>query len=283
MTSDGRQSVPREHATVLGVAWYWVVAIAVLVVALLVLIVVSAARASTEQATAQRAASAYTPPALPTVAPVASFSQAVDRLKDTSRPWTVAVVGDSTGYGPERWVDQFATQVSLERKRQVVLHDWNDESLQYDPAKTIGSGGAAITIWNAAAPGRGPDYSRAHLSTMIPKGITPDVIIINHGHNVGPDIAVDTNGLISALRFKYRTAPFAYTVQNPFRSDTAAEQEARASDELAYATEHGWRVIDVYDAFTSQPALAPLYEDDRHENAKGGLLWAQTVMKATGI
>lgn len=267
----------------LGPAWYWTAIIGVLVVALVVTISVTTSRASSEQAAAQRLASEYTPPALPTVAPVVTFDQAVARIKDRGRPWTLAVVGDSTGYGPDRWVDQLARIVSKQQKRKVVLHDWNDDAVAYDTAKLIGSGGATLTIWNASAAGRGPGYSREHLREMIPEGVTPDVIIVNHGHNVGPDIAQDTAGLMSALRFQFPTAPFAYTVQNPFRPDTAAEQAERAADELAYAKRHTWRIIDVYDAFTSAPDLDALYEDDRHENERGGLLWAQTVVEATGI
>lgn len=269
--------------TTAAAVWRWPVLIAVLAAALLALAAVALTQGARTESTAKQQASDYTPPPLPTAATPVTFDQAVARLETPTRPWTLVVVGDSTGYGPDRWVDQLAPLVAAKRDRQVVLHDWNDVTGKYDPARTIGRGGAPITIWNAATPGKTPDYARGQLPELIPDAVAPDVIIVNHGHNTGPDVAHDLSGLMQAIALRFPDAPIAGTVQNPFRGDDRATQKARAAQERAYAEQGGWRVIDVYSAFARQPELAPLYLDDRHENARGGLLWARTVLKATGI
>ncbi len=267
----------------IGLAWYWVALIGLLVVLLVAFGAVAVTQELRADTAARRLASAYTAPPLPSATPVATFDQAVARITDSSRPWTLAVVGDSTGYGPDRWVDQLAPMIAKERQRQVVVHDWNDETARYDPARTIGRGGTPITIWNAATPGKTPDYARDRLSTLVPAGVSPDVIIVNHGHNTGPDIAHDMTGLMEALTLRYPDAPIAYTVQNPYLGDDAATQRDRADQERAFAQQGGWRVIDVDKAFRSRRDLASLYFDDRHENRRGGILWARTARAATGI
>lgn len=209
-------------------------------------------------------------------------------LKQPGRPWTMTVLGDSTGNGGDEWVYLLARQISDQYDRPVTIHDWSIDTNKYVGATAVGAGrNAPITIWNGSASGKGADYTLANLGTMAPA--TPDLVIISHGHNEQTTVAArnDVAQLVQQVidLWKGRAAA-ALILQNP-RLDEAADRQVAVIGELrtVAAANPKMLTIDVFKAFSAQPDLASLLNpsDRFHPDAAGEQLWAETVAAALGV
>jgi hypothetical protein len=215
--------------------------------------------------------------------PAVVFLTLAEKLS-REQPVSIYVVGDATGSGDEQWVATMARDLSAKYDRATDIVRWNLLTLSYDPVVRIGSGsGAPLTIWNGSALEQTPAYSAANLARLIPVS-RADLIIVNHGHNAGPDFVLDISRLSTEIRGTYRNTPLAVTIQNPALSEASATYTATA-EKIRRWTASGlnWTVIDVFTAYMDEPNLEALYQDDRRPNDAGARVWADTAKSALGI
>lgn len=218
-----------------------------------------------------------------TLAPAlfAPWNSSINLLKDPARPWSLAVLGDSTGNGPDEWVYLLAAELSEKHKRPVDIHNWILESNKYGTTTRVGSGSnAPITIWNSSASGQSAKYTLSHFDVAVPK--KTDAVIISHGHNNALDASVDIANLTNRVRETWKEAPaLAITLQNP-RTD-ARDSQGRA---LASALRQKWgsradvELIDVRAAFEAEPDIDILVSpaDSLHPTPAGSRVWADAVL-----
>lgn len=190
----------------------------------------------------------------------------------------ISVLGDSTGKGTgisgagtdARWPYLFSVKLAAAYPtKTVIFHDWDVNTNAYlAPNITVqtgtGTGNAggpfAIHMWNGSAVGMTPTYSQTYMFSMLPS-ITPDLIFINHGHNLS---VAD----ITATQFYYAlardlsnwfnaNAPIVFIGQNPQMSprtsaqiNTQAQMVTRAAE---VAAGEGWGFVNVMQAFLDAP------------------------------
>jgi hypothetical protein len=221
-----------------------------------------------------------------TVSPTPTAEEAASLAEQLAgdEPVQIVVVGDSTGYQDMQWVMTMAADLSNQYNRSTGVPRWNKDTLTYDPAVEVGNGsGAPLTIWNGSATGQPPAYSSANLTALIPIP-DPALIIVNHGHNTGPDPVLDIKRLTDNITAGFPDTRLAVTVQNPNTVASPEQYAATASlIQTWLATQSGWTTIDAYAAFMAQPNPKSLYQDARHPNAAGGRLWADVAKAALGI
>lgn len=213
--------------------------------------------------------------------PPGFLSEQLDRGKAVS----LIVMGDSTGFRPNYWVDRIAQKISADYERPVVLSKWNRETVAYDPPTSVAVGkGEPVTIWNASAPGEPPRYFQEHLGAVLAPVEQPDFIFINHGHNTGPDPVLDISRLTSRVRERFPNVPIGLTVQNPYLGQSVEVADTRAAEVRSWAMrQQKFTVIDVYGAYRASTDIDSLYVDERHPSDAGSELWAQTVIEALGL
>lgn len=216
-----------------------------------------------------------------------TMAQAAEKLTGTTEPFTLAIIGDSTGFGPQSWVRQTVEQIVEQTGRPALIHEWNPTTGAYDPPNRVGPAGAeTITVWNGSASGRNAQYSVDHLAAMLPG--KADLIIVNHGHNLVSIEAADRQirALLLAIRGgANELTAVAFTMQNP-RTDaeTARGEAVRAVIGNYVKTIEEVTVIDAYTAFQSAgnvPAL--LNSDGLHPVRAGYTIWANTVLPLLGL
>jgi hypothetical protein len=230
---------------------------------------------------AEAAAYKPAPVTLPTqqLLKVGSFKASAAKLREAKSPFTLTVIGDSTGFPKQGWVEVLAQEISSRSNRAVSVRTWNMNTSSYDSAHRYGDGDPLLTIWNGSSPGRDAAYSDAHLGEII-KGRS-DLVIINHGHNV-PDIQY-------LRRLTYRIAEvsggaaMALTKQNP-RADPGAEEHARKMAAVApmVAELPGTVLLDAWAAYPADPTpwLSP---DKVHPSPEGYAAWANVVLSRLGF
>lgn len=225
----------------------------------------------------------YSPSPLPTATPRPSLAQALAPLtRKPTQVWTLTVLGDSTGNEPGEWVQLVASDLGRITGRPVVMHYWDQMKNSYLPPKPAGDGGnAPIHVWDGSAAGRGADYSREHLTALMPS--KSDLVILNHGHNHQTASAVVPSFRSLLFTVDLRHGPVAgfVTVQNEWKIPTASSTAVQAETKRAFTgSEYG--VIDVMTAFKSAPDKDELLMDGFNPSPVGSRLWADTVLKSLG-
>lgn len=214
----------------------------------------------------------------------ADWGKATSGLSDTSKPWTLTVLGDSTGNDRNEWVFLTAKWISAENDRPVDIHQWDSTANKYADTRRVGSGsGEPAVIWNHSAPGQTAEYTLDHLKDSTPE--RPDAVIVNHGHNGGGASRSQVNRLVDAALSRWDNPPaLAVTLQNPHTSEATKDQRAKLSADLERNYSDGpVRIIDVRSAFESTNDVAPLLMDDGlHPNPAGSQVWAEAVIQAFG-
>ncbi|CAA0078343.1 Uncharacterised protein [Mycolicibacterium vanbaalenii] len=227
--------------------------------------------------------SRYTEPPATTVAERPTFDvTSVNTALSGTQPYTVSVLGDSTGNWINEWVHLVAQRIAAAYERQVTVHDWNPDSGEYGRDTVYGQG-APVTIWNAAGPGESTQWSIQNFQEQVPGPV--DLTIINHGHN-DPKGAVSGIDRLIGMSFRKGTGGVVVLTQNPRidepgRAQLEADTYTQIRDEFNNPN-RGTVVVDVFAAFPQGDALLPLLERDRvHPNEAGSRLWADAV--ATGL
>lgn len=229
----------------------------------------------------------YTHPPTVKAAPTpANLADVKAKLADPSKPWTLAVAGDSTGNADDEWVYLLAKKISAKYGRPIVIHDWSIDTNAYSGHTTVGAGaGQPVQIWNASASGKNFTYSFEHRAVELPE--QPDLLIVNHGHNIGTGQEARSGAfqLVDWALNKWPTPPaVAVTLENPRVDASAAKQE-----QVVEALRQQWAgskvtLVDVHKAFSDAPNLPALLRDDGfHPNPKGEEVWAEAVWAGLGL
>lgn len=208
-----------------------------------------------------------------------SASESVSRLADTSKPWTMTVMGDSTGNETTEWVHLVTRRMAQYSGRPATIHTWNVETNTYDSAADISGVGEPIIVWNGSASGESAKYSLEHSADLAPE--RPDLLVVNHGHNQwdGDRAETEIDSILDWAKDAWDVPPaLAITLQNPKMGDRADAQEQivkRISE--TWAGKDDIVIIDVHAAFMEAGNLETLMRDEVHPNEHGSQLWAETV------
>lgn len=234
----------------------------------------------------------YTPPAELSATEVSRVpvGDAMDRLEEDDRPFTVAIIGDSTGASGKGWQVRLGKWISDTYDRPVTLHPW---AVEVDPngyQETWGLGdgkGAPVTIWNGSASGQNIAYSVEHLDELVPaEAGDPDLILFNHGHNVVADgWTTAAPALLVDLAEAHPDAAFAVMLQNPEVEPSLHVDVQRevVEDARGWADDHDVAAVDVWSRFEDAGNVARLIDDTGyHPTPKGYRLWADEVIDVLG-
>lgn len=212
------------------------------------------------------------------------FTDAWTRIEDTGRPFTVVVLGDSTGNAQGEWVDVAFRSLAEQLDRPLVEHPWNLESSRYDDAITVNADaeGAPIVVWNGSASGKTAEYSLRYYDRLVPE--QPDVLFLNHGlNNVRRPDAV--GGQFSdVLTRTEQTWPlsvgYAALLENPRFDDWADAHDAVLARVRTWLDERPFVLgIDVHSAYLSRSDLSSLLTVDLlHPSPAGSEVTAETVL-----
>jgi hypothetical protein len=124
--------------------------------------------------------STYMPPPLPETPTPPDLIEVGSRLVGTD-PFTIAVVGDSTGNAENEWVYLLGNQL-VQRGRSVLIHNWSIDTNTYDSERLLGAAEAPrVEIWNGSASGKDSVYSLANWSAMVP--VSPDLLFVSHARS----------------------------------------------------------------------------------------------------
>jgi len=241
---------------------------------------------------------------------VSHFSGIRAKLDQGLENVTISVIGDSTGVGnglaftQKRWPYRFGEMLAAAYPAYTVRwKPWNIATPGYDSWATVqtgtGTGNAGapfnIDIYNGSASGKDPAYSQGNLlgsNGLMPYGIMPDLIFINHSHNMGT--TVDANSVNYALYSLVRDAlrwynPNAAVVvfgQNPSAliagsgmTPSPVQHQQRQTRIAELCGTEGWGFININRTFLQDPNwLTNLINPDGvHPNDAGSILWAKTI------
>lgn len=204
---------------------------------------------------------------------------------DSAEPYTIVVLGDSTGNNTDEWVHLMGRRIAANYRRTVTIRDWSDTANGYVTSTSYGDlGRPPLTIWNGSAAGKGPAYSESYYASMAPE--RADLTLINHGHNGANDIVSGDQRLVQLAKdHMTQDAVIAIVLQNP-RTDSLAKADmlqrgVNALRQRFGGASSGITLIDVNSAFPRDAGLAAyLRPDGLHPNERGQQLWADTVAAA---
>lgn len=205
----------------------------------------------------------------------------------------LVVVGDSTGAASQTdsWGPRLAAWLASKFPAYTVLrYEWTVGS-GYGSAVTVqtGTGAQTLHFYNGSAAGQSIQYSTTNIATLVP--VTPDLVIVNHGHNNGESLTPNPPSqpgfrsvylaLLAEIRARFPRTGMLLTTQNPETSPVAGatitlhKQHAQAIAQIAAA--EGMGLVDVMSAFTLSTTSGLVSGDGIHPTSAGYTLWLQTV------
>lgn len=221
-----------------------------------------------------------------------TLEDVLPRLAKKNRPFTVVLIGDSTGVDPAGWNVRLMDWLSERTNRPWEMHAWHQE-----PHPEFGPPGyfppwpyfderpnAPIVLWNASAGGKGWDYTAANKAEMFPRSLrSVDLLLVNHGHNVRPGTDYYDHGykVLDDLRNRFPKAAAVLFKQNPEKgaslTQTVLPEVFRQVDRYK-EWRPGVTVIDVHRAFedTGKP-LALIDDTNFHPTKPGYQMWFELV------
>ncbi len=220
--------------------------------------------------------------------PGVPVEEAMSRLEQKKVPFTVAVIGDSTGAAAGGWVYQMGQWIGETYDRPVDLKPWYLGPANYGPTGALTTGtNAKVTIWNGSASGQGVTYSKSNLATMLPDGVKPDLIFFNHGHNMPEEgiFAEDADAFVMKLSTDYPDAALVVIGQNPHTGLAAKGGRGEGfqtivDGELYWAEFYGYPTIDINALFLEQPKWQQLIDKTGiHPTVAGYKLWGDAVIE----
>lgn len=209
----------------------------------------------------------------------------------TTQPTSIVVLGDSTGNEPGEWLRLLAFRIAKAWPTAVVQHRlYNSGSSTYDAAKTLwNGGGSTVTIYNGHVGSTAADYPTAvggRLAAMVP--VTPDVLVVNYGHNHTTESAATFEGkldtLIAAVLALRSGTPIVISSQNHEKSPAtnATAHNTRQAHLATYAAAHSYGYINTYETFQAQGTPNNFVESDGIHPTDTGLgdgshLWSDAA------
>ncbi|MEO5833024.1 MAG: SGNH/GDSL hydrolase family protein [Nakamurella sp.] len=221
-----------------------------------------------------------------TVAQVAP-AQAMARLNDVGRKFTILVFGDSTGISSSGWQVLFPKWIGDMTDRPVTVTPWNRDEVRWNASWGIRLTGAhaSVNVWNGSAPARDIAYARAHLEAMT-TAVDPadvDLVFVNFGHTEVEDGFATRCGLFMLdMAAKFPGAAVIYLKQNPNLSGSplVVQQRHNVANMEDNAVRLHFASVPVYDAFMDQPDTDALLDvpTQVHPNTDGYRLWTSVMV-----
>lgn len=208
---------------------------------------------------------------------VGDFDAAATKLRDTVEPFTLTVVGDSTGFPAQGWVEASLRVIGEQTGRTYSIRTWNNDTGAYGPARVFGEGEPDLIVWNGSAPGKDAGYSLDNIAGLIPE--PSDILVINHGHNVAAPDTLDRL-IREAATTTGPDRAVAIVKQNPQTGPTARRQEQNTQRVASIAEVNpGIALIDAHTAVP--PAL--VLPDGIHPTDEGYQAWADAFLTRLGF
>lgn len=228
----------------------------------------------------------------------------------------ILVIGDSTGDETNvqnRWVLKTAQYLAARFPEYTVnFRQWDmttgaaqSDGFNLGSYSALGSGRSVVVqtgtgtsnaggpfvldVYNGSASGTTPAYAilAARYATIAPTAVAFDMVITNHGHNMGGAGAEQSRYLITqltqAVRITYPFASIVITAQNPATPTAAdyANDIIRARYMQLAAALGGFGCINVFQTFLNNPNYATDWTSADglgvHPNADGSEVWFQCV------
>lgn len=214
------------------------------------------------------------------------FADAWNRIDDSSRPFVVVVLGDSTGNAQGEWVDVAFRSLAEQLDRPLIEHPWNLESARYgDPITANADGdGAPLVLWNGSASGKTAAYSLRYYDSLVPE--QPDALILNHGlNNVrNPDsVGGEFSDILTRTEQSWpASVGYAALLENPRFDDWAEAHDAVLSRVRSWLDDRPFVLgIDVHSTYLARADLSSLLTVDLlHPSPAGSQVTADTVLAA---
>ncbi|MBU2978998.1 SGNH/GDSL hydrolase family protein [Alteromonas sp. C1M14] len=206
----------------------------------------------------------------------------LSKLKNNLSDACVFMCSDSTGNAPDESLYLITQWYAAQFQEYTVLYYlWDTGTNAYLSAETIqtGTGDNTLKVYNAAINGSRPNYILGEFFDDAVKSIPKaDLIIYNHGHNLGHSGTWDTTnpldgrtqlmlaGILSILEV-HEGAGVIFSGQNPRRDDDYADLMHAAIVQAAALI--GADVTNSYERFMAVDKDVAYYEDNIHPNALG--------------
>lgn len=233
----------------------------------------------------------------------------MSRIVGGKQSASMLVLGDSTGDESNvqgRWVLKVAQWLAAAFPAYTVnFRQWNLTNSAWDAlganqsrvlqvgTGTGNSGGPfVIDIWNQSASGQSPvyHYSNGLIGAAMPL-TSPQLVLINHGHNIGSDAGVQTAYQIGILaRTVLDLDPrvgLIVTAQNPDGPTASdyANDYLRARTVQSLAALEGYGLVNVFQRFLKNPSYVSQWISSTdglyiHPSDAGSMQWATEVEAA---
>lgn len=219
-------------------------------------------------------------PSTPTsTTPATPTAPTISTLLGSGRDATLVVLGDGTGDEAGEWVSAFAAQAGDTHRVTLRGLDPNDPT-QYASKEKVGSAGPALTIWNGSRTGVTADYPAKRLDFLAPRA--PDAVLLSFGRDdTASGITAGLESTYRAVTARWPGVAVGVVLQGQDRDDAIGPVRTATRE---WADSHGLPTIDVAAAFSAagDPNTFVSVVDPPSTNAKGGRLWARTVLTALG-
>ena len=205
-------------------------------------------------------------------------------LNDAQSNLSILVVGDSTGNGPDEWVDLMCAWIaSVWPAYTVRRYLWDNVSKSYSSPVDFNVGASAfvLSVWNCSVAGSKVDENlgASFSSAFVDKAV--DLLIVNHGFNYqtgipyGGLLGAYAAGVESILR-EYPSAGVVMFAQPPRRLDELQSINVRAV--MEYSAIRGFDVADVYSDFIKNGRPVSWYlADNLHPSSEGSTRYLEAL------
>lgn len=213
------------------------------------------------------------------------------KVREGTADTNVLIVGDSTGAGLTRWVRLMATKIAAAYPTHTVIYKaWDDGTKTYPAGQFVtvqaGTGPRTITVWNGSLSGSVIGYARDNYSALT-GGQTPDVLLVNFGHN-SPQLADDYRAIhqeaLQIFTNTHANAAVVLMTQNPRAITDPAYADDQGKQHAIYqlAVAAGHDLVDVNEAYRLYGNYAAdlVLPDGLHPTDAGSALWADLVWKS---
>lgn len=208
----------------------------------------------------------------------------LEKIRTGLEDVSLLLVSDSTAlYGtPYSWPEQLADYFGTTFPTHTVrFRTWNGSTHAYNSptTKTTGTGSRFLDVYSATIAGTRPDYPLTFRLGNLVLTPSPDVVIVNYGHNIGSGLTIQSEMFISSLLALTETisyhlpkAQIFLCAQNPRTIDTVSSYTASAVWRIAQ--ERGYGVIDFFSAFKADTSFGTnlLQGDGIHPNDAGSAI-----------
>lgn len=229
----------------------------------------------------------------------AAFGKIAHKIRRGVEDVVIFLDSDSTGNEPTEWARLWFGDFAALFPTHTFEYRLSDTTgdTGYGAAEVVrtGTGPRKVTFFNFAVPGSPTNYVLGARWAWAVQAISPDLIMISHGHNEGTSAAnYDAKAwmaryltLTESLAAAHPLASIVCILQNPQTANNDQALRARAYETVAGL--RGYGVIDVHQAFldTGNPS-AYIKADGVHPTTaadapapNGSRLWANVVLSAS--